>query len=180
MNNFVGRHRDGNHGKHRWEVRTVAVELELVPIQLVSDPDIETTANQRWSPNGHLASSHVFRVVIVSQWQLILSQCISLKNWSYKRSFGLLLKWHRMCFLQELSLRLESPPGRELPCRELDVSLTNYSITSPTTDSVTRDTHQVATDSRGTHQVHDDPGIEYRRNGNRATPEHSRHDFLRS
>ena len=46
----------------------MSVELDLVPIFLVSDTDIEATTNQRWIPDGHLANPHVFRVVITSQW----------------------------------------------------------------------------------------------------------------
>ena len=51
-------------------LRSVSVELELVPIQLVSDTDIEATANQRWTLDGLLAASRGFRLVIASQWQL--------------------------------------------------------------------------------------------------------------
>ena len=43
-------------------------ELEFVPIFLVSDTDIEATANQRWTSEGPLVNPHVIRVVIASQW----------------------------------------------------------------------------------------------------------------
>ena len=47
----------------------MSVELELVPIFLVLHTDIEATANQRWTSEGPLANSHVFRAVIASQWR---------------------------------------------------------------------------------------------------------------
>ncbi|KAI0231088.1 hypothetical protein LSAT2_018562 [Lamellibrachia satsuma] len=61
-------------------------------------------------------------------------------------------------FLQELPQRLESPPGREFPSRELDVSLPSYSVLSATTDvvSATKNNDQVV--------VKKDPGMVYGRN----------------
>ena len=50
-------------------LRSVSVELEPVPIFLVSDTDIEATTNQRWTSEGPLANPHVSRVVIASQWR---------------------------------------------------------------------------------------------------------------
>ena len=41
--------------------------MELVPIQLVVDTDIEATDNQRCTSDGLLMTPHVFRVVIASQ-----------------------------------------------------------------------------------------------------------------
>ena len=49
-------------------LRSVLVELEIVPIFFVSDTDIEATTNQRWTAEGPLANPHMFRVVIASQW----------------------------------------------------------------------------------------------------------------
>ena len=42
-------------------------ELELLPIFLVTDTDIEATANQRWTSEGSLANALAIRVVIASQ-----------------------------------------------------------------------------------------------------------------
>ena len=55
----------------------MSVELELVQIFLVSDTDIEATANQRWTSEGPLANPHVIRVVIASQWRRILCRSSS-------------------------------------------------------------------------------------------------------
>ena len=46
---------------------SVSVELKLLPINLVSDTDIEVTANQRWASDRPHANPHVIRVVIASQ-----------------------------------------------------------------------------------------------------------------
>ena len=66
--NFVSQRRDGvacRHGKK--PLRSASVELELVPIFLVSDADIVATPNQRWTSEGPPANPHASRVVIASQ-----------------------------------------------------------------------------------------------------------------
>ena len=46
------------HGQFCLPLTSVSVEFELVPIFLVSDADIEATANQRWTSEGPLANPH--------------------------------------------------------------------------------------------------------------------------
>ena len=62
MTNFVRRHHVGS--QPQTPLRSVSVDLELIPIQLVSDTDIEAATNQWWMPDGSLASPRVFSVVI--------------------------------------------------------------------------------------------------------------------
>ena len=52
------------------DVKGNAAQQRVVPICLVSNTDIEATANQRWTPDGPLATPQLFRVAIGSQWRL--------------------------------------------------------------------------------------------------------------